>query len=225
MDSVSIITNTHTRIKKKRQGRYAFFFLLFNLFVILFLLYNHHVILAVSWLFGMGFGIVLQRSRFCLTSSFRDIFMTGDTSLARAVIFSLIISTVGFALLIYLRLPGEGLSGLYIRPFGLHTAFGAVLFGMGMVIAGSCASGTLWRMGEGYLMQWVVFIGFLAGSIIGAWHYGWWYESVIRYSPTIFLPDLFGWPMAVAAQLLLLAFLYKILWRIERGRENYEQAE
>ena len=28
--------------------------------------------LAISWIFGIAFGIVLQKSRFCFTAAFRD---------------------------------------------------------------------------------------------------------------------------------------------------------
>ena len=53
--------------------------------------------LAISWVIGIGFGIVLQKARFCFAAAFRDPFLTGSTSLAKAVIIALAIATLGFA--------------------------------------------------------------------------------------------------------------------------------
>lgn len=40
-----------------------------------------NVRLGLFWMFGILFGIVLQRSRFCFTAAFRDPWLTGSTSL------------------------------------------------------------------------------------------------------------------------------------------------
>ena len=103
----------------------------------------------------------MQRSGFCFVASFRDPVMVGSTSLFRAVIIGLMISTVGFGIFQYITIsnipnyliddiPGQ------IFPVGINTMIGAILFGIGMVIAGGCASGTLIRIGEGHVMQIVV---------------------------------------------------------------------
>lgn len=39
----------------------------------------------------------------------------------------------------------------YIKPAGLANFLGGILFAFGAVIAGSCASGMLWRAGEGHV--------------------------------------------------------------------------
>lgn len=31
-------------------------------------------VLAVMWIFGLAFGVILQRSRFCFASAFRDLY-------------------------------------------------------------------------------------------------------------------------------------------------------
>ena len=46
---------------------------------------------------------------------------------------------------------------------------GGVLFGIGMVFGGGCASGSLWRMGEGHLKLWVTLLFFAwIGSVASA---------------------------------------------------------
>ena len=82
------------------------------------------------------------------------------------------------------------------------------MFGVGMVIAGGCASGTLMRVGEGFAMQMLSLLFFVIGSLIGAGHMGWWTENFIATATRIFLPDVFGWAGAVVLQLVIIGLLY-----------------
>lgn len=166
--------------------------------------------LAMFWLFGSCFGFVLQKSRFCFTASFRDPVLTGTTSITKAVMVALAITTVGFTAIKYgyfvNGLPIPGMS--YVVPVGVATIVGGILFGTGMVIAGGCASGTLMRVGEGFGMQMLSLVFFIVGSLIGASHFGWWKINFISNSPKIFLPDYFGWFGALVLQLLVIACIY-----------------
>jgi len=59
---------------------------------------------------------------------------------------------------------------LAIPPtFWLGSLLGGLVFGIGMIFAGGCASGSLWRMGEGHVKLWVaVFFFAWTGSIASA---------------------------------------------------------
>ena len=166
--------------------------------------------LALYWAFGCCFGFTLQKSRFCFTASLRDPCITGSTSITRAVLIAFAITTIGFTAIKYgayvngQEIPGQS----YIMPISLATAVGGIMFGIGMVIAGGCASGTLMRVGEGFAMQMLSLLFFVIGSLIGANHMGWWTENFIASAPRIFLPDIFGWAGAVILQLLIIGMLY-----------------
>ena len=54
---------------------------------------------AFIWAIGLGFGYVLQRSRFCFTASLRDPVLTGGTALTKAVIIALALGSLGYAAL------------------------------------------------------------------------------------------------------------------------------
>ncbi len=165
---------------------------------------------ALFWVFGSSFGFILQRSRFCFTASMRDPYLTGSTSLTKAVLAAFAITTLGFAAIKYgaysqgLPIPGQS----YVVPFGLHTIVGGFIFGIGMVIAGGCASGTLMRVGEGFGMQFLSLFFFVVGSFLGAVTFGWWKLNFIVRSPKVFMPDVFGWIGAVVVQLLIIALLW-----------------
>ena len=94
-----------------------------------------------------------------------------------------------------------------VAPIGLPLAVGAVMFGIGMVIAGGCASGTLMRVGEGFAMQMLSLVFFIAGSFWGAHDMNFW-SKFNENAPKIFLPDVFGWFGAIVVQGLIIVLLY-----------------
>ncbi len=203
-------SRTRTRKKKKNQipvGILAFL-LIAAVGVLLAKTVGNNV--ALFWLLGSTFGFILQRSRFCFTASMRDPYLTGSTSLTKAVLTAFALTTIGFAAIKYgafvkgLPIPGQS----YVVPISLATAVGAFMFGIGMVIAGGCASGTLMRVGEGFGMQVLSLFFFIVGSLLGAAHFGWWKLNFIVRGPSVFLPDVFGWVGAVVIQLIIIALLW-----------------
>ena len=183
--------------------------------------------LGMFWLFGGCFGFILQKSRFCFTASLRDPCITGSTSITKAVLIAFAITSVGFTAIKYsafaagLPIPGQS----YVMPVSLATVVGGVMFGIGMVIAGGCASGTLMRVGEGFAMQVLALLFFVIGSLWGAKDMGWWNLNVIADSPRVFLPDVFGWLGAVVIQLLIIGCLYVAADLWERKKMGIKDAE
>jgi len=177
--------------------------------------------LLLFWVTGIAFGVILQKGRFCFTASMRDPYLTGSTSITRAVLIAFAIATLGFAAIKYgyqsMGLPMPGMS--YVAPVSLGTIFGAFIFGIGMVIAGGCASGTLMRVGEGFHMQLLSLLFFIIGSLWGAHDFGWWKLNVISKGKPIFLPDVFGWAGAIFIQLLIIGLLYVAAEKYEEKRK------
>jgi uncharacterized membrane protein YedE/YeeE len=108
----------------------------------------------------------------------------------------------------------------YVVPISLATIVGAFIFGIGMVIAGGCASGTLMRVGEGFFMQILSLIFFIVGSLLGAHDFGWWKYNFISKGKAIFLPDYFGWFGALIIQLLVIMLLYIAATKYEEKRSS-----
>jgi len=199
----------HTAIKKKSQIGYVIAALVVVVGVGMFLA-QHKIVLSIIWFIGITLGVVLQKSRFCFTASLRDPILTGSTTLTRATLIAFAVATVGFAALQFTTiLKGGPITGL-VAPVGIHTAIGAVIFGIGMVISGGCASGTLMRIGEGFTMQWISITTFILGSVLGAMHFGWWTENFFNAAPKIYLPQTLGWAGGFFGQLAVLGLLYVI---------------
>lgn len=166
--------------------------------------------LPVYWGFGIAFGYILQRSRFCFTAAFRDPCITGSTSVTRAVLVAVAVGSVGFWAIKYASVMANAESNYSmasVSPIGLPLIIGAVMFGTGMVIAGGCASGTLMRVGEGFAMQVLSLVFFIAGSFWGAHDMNFW-SKFNTNAPKIFLPDVFGWFGAIVVQGLIIVLLY-----------------
>jgi len=117
---------------------------------------------------GMAFGCIIQRTRFCFVRAFREPFMTGESQMPRAVAVAVIISVLGFAALKYSGVRGEN---VYVpQAFWFGGLIGGVIFGIGMVVAGGCGSGSVWRAGEGQikLMLAVIFFA-MSTSLFKEW--------------------------------------------------------
>ncbi len=197
--------------RKKKRNQLPIGLLVFALMVVIGVLLSFRASqLGIFWLFGGCFGFVLQKSRFCFTASLRDPCITGSTSITKAVLIAFAITSIGFTAIKYSafaagqEIPGQS----YVMPVSLATVVGGIMFGIGMVIAGGCASGTLMRVGEGFAMQMLALVFFVIGSLWGAKDMGWWNLNVIAGAPRVFLPDIFGWLGALVLQLLVIACLY-----------------
>ncbi len=177
---------------------------------------------AIYWIVGLAVGFVLQRSRFCFTAAFRDLFLLGDGRMLRGVLAGLGVATVGFAFVMYNYVPRlapehfPAFAG--ISPVGPTTLIAGLIFGFGMVIAGGCMSGNLYRIGEGYVASVVALLGMLGGLIVMMLTWNWWYEVLIAHQPMVWLPHTLGWTGAVVLTLLGLLGVYALLvWWEQRA--------
>lgn len=49
----------------------------------------------MAMLFGIGFGLLIERAQICFTSAFRDVWITGRTQMAKAIILGMAVSAIG----------------------------------------------------------------------------------------------------------------------------------
>ncbi len=171
--------------------------------------------LALFWLFGLGIGYVLQRSRFCFVSAISNFFLFRDTRLLEGILGGIFVATIGFAFIMYAIMPDPGpgfiRTGVLAAPFGWHLLLGGVMFGFGMLLAGGCIVGNLYRIGEGAVTAVVAFIGILAGMSLLQYSWPWWWQNYISKQSAFWLPASLGWTGAIATTLLVLIVLFVIV--------------
>jgi len=160
---------------------------------------------ATFFLFGVAFGAVFQRSRFCLVRAFREPFMSGESEHTRAAAMALTLSMVGFSILKATDLKDA--TEWVFPSFWLGGLFGGSLFGLGMVLAGGCGAGSIWRAGEGHVKLWIAVIFFALGASMMRLFLTR-TELIRQLGSALFLPNLIGWASAVWGVVALMALWY-----------------
>ena len=121
-------------------------------------------------LVGGALGFVLQRGRFCVNSAYREVLFK-DYTMLRAYVIAVVVTIIGanlFEDMGWLRQADETgamVAGTLYRQSFVPWAniIGGYIFGMGIVLAGGCGSGILYRVGEGNLAYVVAVFGFFFG--------------------------------------------------------------
>lgn len=144
---------------------------------------------------SIGFiaGLVMHRSDYCIAGMFRDLFLFKKNFMLRTLMLLIVVSMVLFEL-------GRRMDSL-LYPFpllgspSLANVAGGFFFGIGMVLAGGCVVGVLYKMGAGSLVSLIAFIGLITGCGLYAEIHPWW-SSVVKatafFNGKITLPQVIG---------------------------------
>ncbi len=95
-----------------------------------------------------------------MNSAFRDVIFVNDLTLFRAWLLALVVAIIGANLMEDIGLLGD--AGLRRQAFAPVAAIiGGYIFGIGIVVAGGCGTGILYKQGEGQLAALVAMFGFV----------------------------------------------------------------
>ncbi len=173
--------------------------------------------MGILLLIGLALGFTLSHAGFGFASAYRRLIEGRGTSGVRAQILMIGAATVLFAPVLA---AGNGFgveAGGAVAPAGVQVACGAFLFGVGMQLAGACASGTLFGLAGGQVRLLLTLVAFCAGSFWASLHMGWW-QMQPALAP-LALGDSLGWPQAVMLQLAVLAGVHAVLAKL-RGADS-----
>lgn len=109
---------------------------------------------------GALLGFVMQRGRFCLTGGFRDMYLSKDNRMFYALLVAIAVQSVGVYTLIELGIIEYNAGTLPLFAI----IIGSFIFGIGIVFAGGCATGTWYRAGEGLIGSWIALAGYILMS-------------------------------------------------------------
>jgi uncharacterized membrane protein YedE/YeeE len=171
------------------------------------------VTLLSALLVGLVFGFVLQRGRFRCNMAFASLITPRkDFTIFRAYLLSLLVAILGANLIEDMGWligvdPSNGElvpEALYRQGFApIANIVGGYLFGLGMVLANGCASGILYRCGQGFTDAWLAVVSFFLGLCVTM--HGW-LKPLYKLSASVILRvndkgnpalwDLFGEGMA-----------------------------
>ncbi len=179
------------------------------------------IILIIAFFIGTVFGFIFQRSQFCMTLILTESFLFNNhrrmVSLISAILFSIIL----FNIVIFSGLVD---SFNFLQNIGVNPKFfmaplilerhiiGGLIFGFGMVLAGGCVAGILFRIGEGQLSSVIGFIGLMLG-FVGAFLLEplYLFNSTVVYPSGTLLPTILGVEPNIFAIIVILFFLLIVL--------------
>ncbi len=193
-----------------------------GLALFLYLFVGHDWRQATLFLVGLFAGISLYHASFGFTAAWREVVNTGRGDGLRAQMVMLAVTVLIFVPLISMGEVGDtGLRGS-VAPLSVGVVFGAFLFGIGMQLGGGCASGTLFTAGGGNIRMLITLSGFIAGSLLGTWHWAAWRElpAIAPFS----LMNNFGAVAAVVISLILFGIIWTISARYEKFRNGTVQS-
>lgn len=167
--------------------------------------------LGIAMLFGAFFGLLIAKAQICFTSAFRDIFTTGRSELALAIVVGMAVSTIGVFSYIMLGNPAK------IMWAGPNAIIGGLLFGFGIVIAGGCECGWMYRAVEGQVHFWIVGIGNVIGATLLAFMWDSFSVSLATSWPKINLLESFGTYGGLFMNYIFLFLLFLLILKLEKN--------
>ncbi|GGE71156.1 YeeE/YedE family protein [Nesterenkonia cremea] len=166
---------------------------------------------AFMLLIGAGLGILFERGRYCFFCIFRDFFEKGNSRGLYAILISIAVGMIGYAVVFSTRIPTPGADNAptdaHIAPVSLALIMAGLAFGLGMVISGGCIAGHLYRLPEGHLRSVPALIGVVVGFGLGFLSWDFMYSGFIMGAPAPWLPAGGGYTLAVLLQLGVLVGL------------------
>lgn len=173
--------------------------------------------LAFALLTGGLLGLVLQRSRFCFYCHARDWFEDGNPRGLLAIVLALAVGSIGMTVIlggwVPLPEPGKLPPDMHIGPVSWVLALAGLVFGLGMVVSGSCISAHWYRLAEGSPVAPFALLGTALGFVLGFHTWNPLYSLSVAEAPVVWLPAHLGYGGALALQLAVLAAVAAWLWR------------
>ncbi len=168
------------------------------------------IIIYTGLLLGLATGFLMHRSDFCVAGMVRDLFLFSQP---KKVIPIVIVVVTSMALFEGARL--FGLLPLYpfpgLKPPSVMNLLGGFIFGIGMVLAGGCVVGVLYKAGAGNVLAMTALFGILAGCGIYAEAHPLWstlLKTTTLTDTAITIPQLFHISPTLACLIVILPFVY-----------------
>lgn len=211
--------------KKPEITSFVFVSLLMVLGPVLFsVVTGYWFLTAVS--IGLLFGFFLQKGDLCGASAFSEVLLFKSRAKVWGLWICIVVSMLGFALL-----DGLGLVTLNVKPLTwMNALVGGTIFGSGMVLAGGCVSGCLYKAATGNLNSIVALMMIPTGVALVekgplADFNGWMKTFVVKMSDggPVSLPAVTGlpyWILAIAFFVITMAFAMTSKQKSDNGNQR-----
>ncbi|MFK2825968.1 YeeE/YedE family protein [Bacillus sp. B190/17] len=184
------------------------------------------IIMVTNWtqgtlfIIGLALGVTLLYARFGFTSAFRRLMSVGNVQGLQAHMLMLAIASTLFAIILGTGFSFTGITPVgYVSPVGTSLIVGSFIFGIGMQLGNGCASGTLYQVGGGSSSMILTLLSFIAGCVLGAYHFTFWMEETPSLPPISLAESTgLGYFGALFVQLVMFALIYWITVQISKKK-------
>lgn len=126
--------------------------------------------LVLAAVFGLVFGILLQKGRVTQYDVIVNFFRLRDLTVAKVMLTAIVVGGIGVAVM----MAAGWIEGYHIKDTRLLSlVLGSALFGVGMALYGYCPGTGVAAIATGSLHALVGFVGMLCGGVAYAMAYGW----------------------------------------------------
>ncbi|MBS7622057.1 YeeE/YedE family protein [Candidatus Bathyarchaeota archaeon] len=133
---------------------------------------DFQVTLLLALAVGIILGFIFQRGQFCMTLMLTESTLFRNHRRLTGLILAVLVSVILFNISVSLGLRDRLnlLKSIDVDPAFFQAPLvierslvGGLVFGIGMILAGGCVAGILFRIGEGQLSSAISFLGLMAG--------------------------------------------------------------
>jgi len=169
---------------------------------------------------GLAFGFAMQQGGFCGAAILSLVVLLEDRKGVVGAGIAISVAMAGFAVMSVLGVVTPNAKPLHLMP----AIIGGLIFGAGMVLAGGCVSGSLFKAGEGRVPSMLALVGIGIGTnMAGPGLFGPWRQAVIGVTREVSagpgLNDVLGLSYSsVAAVLGVVTFAVLVFVARRQGR-------
>lgn len=177
--------------------------------------------LLLSAIFGLIFGVLLNKGRVTQYNVIVNLFRLKDFTVMKIMLTAIVVGGLGV-----FAMKGMSLIEAYqIKSANLlGVALGSAIFGVGMALLGYCPGTGVAAMAAGRIHAVVGFFGMIAGGIVYAFSHGWVKENILNVAAMgkVRLPDVTGVP-TIAWWAILIAISGGAFYFLEKKFQPSEQ--
>lgn len=167
--------------------------------------------LVLSGLFGLIFGILLNKGRVADYNVIVNQFRLKDFTVMKIMLTAIIVGGVG----VWAMMSGGLLEGYSLKATNLlGVILGSAIFGVGMVVYGFCPGTGIAAAATGRIDAMVGFLGMIAGGIAYAFSYSWINEHILSVAQLgkVRLPEIIHIPSIVLFAVLGILAFFLFRW-------------
>ena len=172
-------------------------------------------ILGINLIIGLIIGSIMSRTKFSFSGNIRGPILNNDYTYSRLLFNMIVIAMFGINwIVIFGSIDGTFDYAAYLsQPTKVSVYFfiAAIIFGMGIALVGSAGSGLIRHSANlkfDYICATIAFFfGALAGVLVRE------YALQFMVERSLYMPEIFGWPITFIVQAMLLYIFYKAIYR------------